>query len=156
MTILHFFPNKKSNITVNGNIVGKSFILSSFGGRTHFNGFINVHRLYVANSVVHLKTEDPKAFLSYLNQFVKNGNALLNQYGVTTKFPKHIWYAQGDLGRKIRCSVRGCYVQEFVNSYARASEPLPYWRYVLSIIGCIILVLGTILSPRLAKFIRFS
>ncbi len=241
MTILHFFPNKKSNITVNGNIVGKSFNLSSFGGRTHFNGFINVHRLYVANSVVHLKTEenkfnyvsefalqnggqlnltnglkerfyvgdnalissnsvisldtdrnakildtivfggklkapdgvvnlepglsyndiktlssDPKAFLSYLNQFVQNGNALLSQYGVTTKFPKHIWYAQGDLGRKIRCSVRGCYVQEFVNSYARASEPLPYWRYVLSIIGCIILVLGTILSPRLAKFIRFS
>lgn len=240
LSIFHFFPNPKANITINGNVVGKSLVLSSFGGRTHFNGFINVNRLYVANSVVHLKTEedkfnyvsefvlrnggqlnmatglserfyvgdssfissnsvicvdtdkkaeiqdtlvfsgkfkapdgvvnlepglsysdiksfasDPKAFMTYLNSFVKNGNALLSRYGVTTKFPKHVWYTQGDLGRKVTCSIRGCYVEEFVNSYARASEPLPYWRYVLSIIGCIILCLGTILSPRLAKYIHF-
>lgn len=84
-------------------------------------------------------SSDPKAFLKFMDEFVKHSNIKLSKYKVSTKFPKHIWYVQGDMGRKISCSSRGCYIGDFVNSYAKSSEPLALWRYILSICGCIIM-----------------
>lgn len=221
----HEFDNK-ANINIEGNIVGKSFDLSSFGGHTHIKGYIDVNRLYVGNSVVDLATtdgninyvneltlikagqldfsnghkdkivvrkkatisansvicldidkdanlidsiefagkldakdgvvnlepglsypdikafqSDPKALYRILNTFVKNANDALRDYGVTTNFPKHVWYMQGDLGRQVKCTARGCYLTDFVNNYAKSQEELPYWRYILSFAGCALMLL---------------
>src|SRR5574344_61217 len=85
-------------------------------------------------------SSDPKALLKFMDAFVKQANLKLAKYKVSTKFPKHIWYVQGDMGRQIRCSSRCCYIGDFVNSYAKSSEPIGLWRYILSICGCIFMI----------------
>jgi len=85
-------------------------------------------------------SSDPKALLDFMNNFVRQANGMLSKYNAYTKFPKHIWYTQGEMGRTVNCSPRGCYIGDFINTYSNASKPLPMWRYILSFVGCILLL----------------
>lgn len=85
-------------------------------------------------------SSDPKALLDFMNNFVRQANGMLSKYNAYTKFPKHIWYTQGEMGRTVNCSPRGCYIGDFINTYSNATKPLPMWRYILSILGCMVLL----------------
>lgn len=224
--LLRYIPNKKSSITIDGDISGLSVIVSSFGGHTNIKGSIDVKRLYIGDSVVNFKgsssqikyadelvmnrgaqldlsngtpetfvirkkanissnsvicvdtdrngnildelviekdlttndsivnlepglsyneiksyQSDPKALLKLMDNFNQNANKILSRYGVSTKYPKHIWYIQGEMGRQVKCSSRGCHFADFVNSYSKSAEELPMWRYLLSFIGCILMLI---------------
>lgn len=79
-----------------------------------------------------------------MNNFNRKANEVLSLYGVSSKYPKHIWYIQGDMGRKVTCSSRGCHLGDFVNSYSKSAEELPLWRYILSFVGCFVMLLLTV------------
>lgn len=53
--LLRYVPDKKSSVVIDGDITGKSLILSAFGGHTTVKGTLDVKRLYVADSVVNFK-----------------------------------------------------------------------------------------------------
>lgn len=53
--LLRYVPDKKSSVVIDGDITGKSLILSAFGGHTTVKGSLDVKRLYVADSVVNFK-----------------------------------------------------------------------------------------------------
>lgn len=234
--------DNKSHIELNGNIIGKTINLLSYGGITDISGFIGINRLYIrdsslfiqtpkksANSVVEILdlnrggqldftngekqtfivkgkasissnavicvdtdregkiiddilfkgnvyspdgvvnlepgisyndvkrySSDPKALLDFMNNFVRQANLKLGEYDVYTKFPRHIWYTQGELGRTVNCSSRGCYIGDFVNTYSNATKPLPMWRYVLSIVGCIVLLVLSVILIRKTGSGRFG
>ena len=93
-------------------------------------------------------SSDPKALLNLLNKFVKDRNFFLSQHGLTMRFPRHIWYTQGQMGRKVKCTIRGCYLGDFVKSYAYSSEKLPLWRYVLSFGGIILMLIAAYIFHR--------
>ena len=239
--LLRYVPDKKSSVVIDGDISGKTLMLSAFGGHTNIRGSLDVKRLYIGDSVVNFKgakkgyntvedleisrggqldlsngipdtfvviknavisgkgvicvdidkqgnildrveTEngfsahdstvnlepglsyndiksyqsDPKALLRLMNTFNRKANELLNPYGVSSKFPKHIWYIQGDMGRKVSCSSRGCHLGDFVNSYSKSAEELPLWRYILSFTGCILMLMLSVLILRKTGTGRFG
>ncbi|MGN1281735.1 MAG: hypothetical protein ACI4UM_07510 [Succinivibrio sp.] len=239
--LLRYVPDRKSSITIDGDISGLSVIVSSFGGHTNIRGTIDVKRLYIGDSVVNFKgsnslikyadelvlsrgaqldlsngtpetfvirkkanissnsvicvdtdrngnildelviekelkstdsvinlepglsyneiksyQSDPKALLKLMDNFSKNANRMLSKYGVSSKYPKHIWYIQGEMGRQVKCSSRGCHLADFVNSYSKSAEELPAWRYILSIIGCIIMLLVCVFISQRAGSGRFG
>ncbi len=237
-----FIADDKSNIDIDGNIVGKTININSIAGLTHINGYVDVSKLFISDSAVNLLssgknapsnvaklelskggqldltdgvgqtfvvknsavisnnavicvdadkdgsildhvdfqgdlsvsnrvlniepgvsyneikryTSDPKALLDFMNNFVREANSKLTKYDVYTRFPKHIWYTQGEMGRKVNCSPRGCYIGDFVNSYSNSSLPLPLWRYILSISGCLLLLVFSVFLIRKTGSGRFG
>ena len=83
-----------------------------------------------------------------MNTFVRQANQKLDKYQAYTKFPKHLWYTQGEMGRSVNCSPRGCYIGDFINTYSNATKPLPMWRYILSIVGCILMLAFSVVLVR--------
>lgn len=239
--LLRYVPDKKSSVVIDGDITGKSLILSAFGGHTTVKGTLDVKRLYVADSVVNFKgaqkglntveeleisrggqldlsngiadtfiikkdavisskgvicvdidkegnildrvvaengfsthdsivnlepglsyndiksyQSDPKALLRLMNNFNRKANEVLSPYGVISKYPKHIWYIQGEMGRKVTCSSRGCHLGDFVNSYSKSAEELPLWRYILSFVGCFVMLFLTVVILKRTGTGRFG
>ena len=239
--LLSYDADEKANISVEGNIVGNSFDMSSFGGHTHIDGYINVNRLYIAKSAVNINSplgytnyvnkldlrrysqldfsngvkdvfvvkqeanidnnslvcldtdknaniidkisfmgtvkskdgilnidpglsypdikalqSDPQKLYELLSKFDINANKMLRPYDLSSNFPKHVWYTQGDLGRSVRCVAKGCYLGDFVKSLAKSQEQLPTWRYILSIVGCILMIIATAVIFRKTKQGRFG
>ena len=238
---LRYDVDDNANMSVQGGIIGNSLDLSAFGGHTHINGYLNLNRLYIGNSVVNINTtdghnnfvnelelnkvgqldfsngiqdtfyvrqkaafssnsvvcldidkdanlidqieflgkitsrdgvlnlepglsyseikilqSDPKQLYTLLNKFLVNSNNYLSKYGLTSSFPKHVWYTQGDLGRKVNCASRGCYLGDFVKSYSKSQEKIPTWRYILSILGCIVLLIGSYMIFKKTTHGRFG
>lgn len=225
--------NSRANISIDGNIIGKTINISAIGGVTNLSGYIDTNKLLINNASINIKTpnymtnyvntldlshggqlnlangnpevivirdiikatansvisvdtkldgtvidvvlftgetkapdgvinfepglsyneikalsSDPKALLNLLNKFVKDRNFFLSQHGLTMRFPRHIWYTQGQMGRKVKCTIRGCYLGDFVKSYAYSSEKLPLWRYVLSFGGIILMLIAAYIFHR--------
>ena len=140
------------DVDKNGNILDKLTI----------DGELNAHDILInlepgmSYSEIKSYQSDPKALLDMMNAFVKNANQRLSRYGVTSKYPKHIWYVQGQLGRQVKCSSRGCYLGDFVNSFAKSQESLPLWRYILSILGCIGMLFGCLWFAKKSGTGRFG
>ena len=120
-----------------------------------FDGVFNFEPGITYNDVKRFSS-DPKALQLYIANFEKNVNAKLAEYGLTTRAPKHIWYTQGEMGRQLACSSHGCHIGDFVNSYAKSIEPLPLWRYILSFVGCIVLILITLVIIKKSGSGRFG
>lgn len=104
------------------------------------DGVINFEPGLSYNEIKALSS-DPKALLNLLNKFVKDRNFFLSHHGLTMRFPRHIWYTQGQMGRKVKCTIRGCYLGDFVKNYSYSSEKLPLWRYILSFGGIIFMIM---------------
>ena len=95
-------------------------------------------------------SSDPKALLNFLNKFVDNANELFKDYNLDVRFPKHVWYNHGVMGRKIKCLAKGCYMGDFVNNNRNIKDTLPWWRYLISFVGCVLmLILGVYIAKRL-------
>lgn len=239
--LLHYVPDKKSSVVIDGDITGKTLILSAFGGHTTIRGSLDVKRLYIGDSVVNFKgskkgyntvedleisrggqldlsngipdtfvviknasvsakgvicvdidkegnildrveaengfvshdsvlnlepglsyndiksyQSDPKALLKLMNSFNRKANEILAPHGLTSKYPKHIWYIQGDMGRKVNCSSHGCHLGDFVNSYSKSAEELPLWRYILSFAGCILMLIFSVVIIKRTGTGRFG
>lgn len=99
---------------------------------------------------------DPQKLYELLSKFDINANKMLRPYDLSSNFPKHVWYTQGDLGRSVRCVAKGCYLGDFVKSLAKSQEQLPTWRYILSIVGCILMIIATAVIFRKTKQGRFG
>ncbi len=87
---------------------------------------------------------DPKALLSYVNRFVVNASVKFARYGISVQFPEHIWYKSGFMGRKLKCTGRGCRVGSFIGNNQKLVDvsSLPPWRIALSLIGSLMLILS--------------
>lgn len=91
---------------------------------------------------------NPKSLLYFMNNFVQNANRMFGSYGVAVRFPRHMWFSTGDIGREVRCSNRGCHIGEFVSISKTGSHEEPAWRYLVSLIGWILILLLTWLFMR--------
>lgn len=111
------------------------------------DGVVNIEPGISYNDIKRFSS-DPKALLEFMNTFVRQANQKLDKYQAYTKFPKHLWYTQGEMGRSVNCSPRGCYIGDFINTYSNATKPLPMWRYILSIVGCILMLAFSVVLVR--------
>lgn len=111
------------------------------------DGVVNIEPGISYNDVKRYSS-DPKALLEFMNNFVRQANQKLDKYNAYTRFPKHLWYTQGGMGRTVNCSSRGCYIGDFINTYSNATKPLPMWRYILSIAGCILMLAFSVVLVR--------
>lgn len=86
---------------------------------------------------------DPKALLAFISNFMQNCNNKFAKDGVTLRFPNYIWDNSSSYGREIKCGARGCRIGAFASNAVRQDlTQLPLWRYVLSGVGMLLLVLG--------------
>lgn len=83
---------------------------------------------------------DPGYFLAFLQNFTVSVNDLLRPHGLQTGYPENIWDSQGNFGREINCSARGCRAGIFVNAQHNtrfaAAEPS---RWLLSLSGLVLI-----------------
>ncbi|MBQ9275918.1 MAG: hypothetical protein IJ228_14035 [Succinivibrio sp.] len=87
-------------------------------------------------------TSDPRAMKTFIRSFLSEARRQFNRYGVSVRFPKHVWYSQGNLGREIRCSARGCYARSFVGSSGVRQLNIPTWRLALNSVCAALAVLA--------------
>ncbi|MBO6258484.1 MAG: hypothetical protein J6M93_04035 [Succinivibrio sp.] len=88
-------------------------------------------------------SSNPKSLLYFMTNFVQNANRKFGPYGVAVRFPRHMWFSTGDIGREVRCSNRGCHIGEFVSVSKTSSHEESPWRYLVSLIGCILILFLT-------------
>lgn len=85
---------------------------------------------------------DPKAFMNFMANFVDKCNQRFAKEGIVLRFPHYLWDNTGGYGREIKCTAQGCHLGNFVSSESRPNvtdvEP---WRYYVSFIGLIVLIL---------------
>ncbi len=93
-------------------------------------------------------SSDPKAMRRFISEFMQSARSLFADYGITVRPPRYIWYSSGDMGREIRCSARDCKLGLFVSGTKLATDELPAWRYTLSAVGLIFLILFVFLWMR--------
>lgn len=127
------------------------------------DSFVFEGAVAVATSSVHLEpclsysqikhfNADPKALLDYISKFVINGTAQLSPYKLSVQVPSHIWYKSGMMGRRIKCTARGCRIGAFVgNRRSMFYERLPVWRICLSLVGCVVLAAASVFISRKVK-----
>lgn len=126
------------------NIVIKRYLATNTG-QIHIEPCLSYAQIKQFNA-------DPKTLLSYISKFVVNANNLLAPYKISVYFPSHLWHKSGLMGRKIKCTARGCRIGDFVGARKiMFYEKLPLWRIYLSLGGCIVLVFATVFLSRRIK-----
>ena len=123
-------------------------IINDINWIVHWQFYQKITLLQTYKSMIISSKKKKAALLNLLNKFVKDRNFFLSQHGLTMRFPRHIWYTQGQMGRKVKCTIRGCYLGDFVKSYAYSSEKLPLWRYVLSFGGIVLMLIAAYIFHR--------
>lgn len=124
-----------------GNILDNIVVKRSLAtntGQIHIEPCVSYAQLKQFNA-------DPKALLNYVSKFVANANNILAPYKISAYFPTYLWHKSGIMGRKIKCTARGCRIGDFVGSRkSMFYDKLPLWRIYLSLGGCIALVFATV------------
>ncbi len=125
-----------------GNILDKIVVKRSLAtntGQIHIEPCVSYAQLKQFNA-------DPKALLNYVSKFVANANTILAPYKISAYFPTYLWHKSGIMGRKIKCTARGCRIGDFVGSRKDMFyDKLPLWRIYLSLGGCVALAFATVL-----------
>ncbi len=84
------------DIDKEGNILDR--VVAENGFSTH-DSIVNLEPGLSYNDIKSYQS-DPKALLRLMNNFNRKANEVLSPYGVISKYPKHIWYIQGEMGEK--------------------------------------------------------
>lgn len=136
-----------SVIKVDTDELGQIMDTVRFHGQVASNSTqIHIEPCLSYNQVKHFNA-DPKAFFNYISRFVVNANIMLAPYKLSVHFPNNLWYKSGVMGRKIKCTARGCRIGDFVgNRKSNFYEKLPAWRIYLSLGGCVFLIVLTIFA----------
>ena len=117
-------------------IVKRSLVTNT--GQIHIEPCVSYAQLKQFNA-------DPKALLNYISRFVANANNILAPYRISVYFPTYLWHKSGIMGRKIKCTARGCRIGDFVGlRKSMFYDKLPLWRIYLSLGGCVALALATV------------
>ncbi len=117
-------------------IVKRSLVTNT--GQIHIEPCVSYAQLKQFNA-------DPKALLNYISRFVANANNILAPYRISVYFPTYLWHKSGIMGRKIKCTARGCRIGDFVGSRkSMFYDKLPLWRIYLSLGGCVALAFATV------------
>lgn len=101
-------------------------------------GYINVEPGLSYTQVRSLNAS-PREFMRFIDNFTQGARLLYKDSGLNVSFPRHVWYANGELGMELKCSSHGCRAGRFLSSVSEHDQDIPLWRYCLSGAGSTLL-----------------